>query len=494
VKILGGGRGFRQMKDTEEEIKQFKKRIDGSEKENKKLKEENEKLRNKLDKTKEELNNTKKEFEDTKKKLEDTEKEFEDTKKEFEELKAKHASIVSNLKEAMNIKADNKRRSKKLGAPKYHKGYTRHIPERIDCIKPLIPKKCPHCGTELGATQEIRARYVTDIGLTSKVKNTRYDIHRKYCTKCKKIVESEVPNVLPHARFGLNLMLLIMYLRLGLRLPCNKVCEYLMTFYNLKISEGEIVVILRQLANAFGDYYSYLEKIVRLAKVKYSDTTSWRINGKNYFAWVFIATGSVLYKIRKRNNSKVALQFFGKSQKDNVLVVDRHSAYRLLAEKLGFLLQLCWSHILQDSKKLARDFGKEGKYIHRKLKEIFELATALNHKGNKEQVEQLKVEVFLLTQKHYMHSTIRKFVNNLYYRDVDNLFRFVTDPEIDPTNNISERELRALVIIRKISNGSRSRRGANATAMLLSIIQSLRFKKENILVSLQKILNNTSGY
>ena len=423
--------------------------------------------------------------------LEKEKREKEKIKKEFEKYRSLYPAttdIPSFVKEELNHKA------KQPGQKKYHKGYARHNPERIDYIKPLIPKECPHCGNELGDTQEIRSRHVTDIKVKSKLRNTRYNIHRKYCPKCKKIVELEVPNVLPHARFGLNLMLLIMYLRLGLRLPGNKVCEYLMTFYELKISEGEIVVVLRQLANAFGDYYSYLEKIVRLVRVKYSDTTGWRINGKNYFAWVFIASGIVLYKIRKRNNSKVASQFFGKSQKGNVLVVDRHSAYRALAEKLGFLLQLCWSHILQDSKELARVFGKEGKYVHKKLKEIYELATGLNHKGTQEQVEQLKAEIFLLTQKHYNHSTIRKFVNNLYYRDINNLFRFVTDAEIDSTNNLSERELRSLVIIRKISNGSRSTRGANATAMLLSIIQTLRFKKENVLDGLKNVLNNPSGW
>jgi len=83
-----------------------------------------------------------------------------------------------------------------------------------------------------------------------------------------------------------------------------------------------------------------------------------------------------------------------------------------------------------------------------------------------------------------------KFVKTLANRDIDDLFRFVTDPEIDPTNNISERELRALVIIRKISFGSGSRRGANTTAMLLSIIQTLRFNKKNVLLGLQEILNN----
>lgn len=433
-----------------------------------------------------------KQLEDEVNKLREEVKRLEKIEKEFEEFKAKYAQTVSNLQKALKVKPDMSKTPRRLGAHVGHKGYARHVPERIDHIKALNPKRCPHCNTKLGATQEIRHRHVTDIKLVSRMKTTRYDIHRKYCPKCKKLVEPEVPNVLPHARFGLNLMLLVMYLKLGLRMPCNKICEYMATLHCLRISEGEVVVIMRQLVVAFGEYYACLEKIVRLARVKHSDTTSWRIGGKNYFAWVFISAGAVLYKIRKRNNHKVGLAFLGK-QKGNILVVDRHSAYRTLAEKAGLLLQLCWSHILEDSKGL-NVFGAEGKYVHRRLKGIYALANGLSHMGNDEMVEQLKAEVYLLTQRQYNHSTIRKFVKNLCYRDGENLFRFVTDPEIDPTNNISERELRALVIIRKISNGSRSTRGANATAMLLSVIQTLRFKEENVLHGLQAILKNTSVY
>jgi len=436
-------------------------------------------------------------------KIEELEEEIERLKKEnkrlkeveeaYEKHKHEYACAQKTALPAF-VKADVKHLAKIPGQKKFHKGYARHIPERVDYVTALNPDKCPDCGTELSDTQEIRSRYVTDIALTMKAVNTRYDIHRKYCTTCKKLVEQPVPNVLPHARFGLNLMLFIMYLRLGLALPGNKVCELLNTLYDITISEGEIVVVLRQLANAFGDYYAHLEKLVKLARIKHTDTTGWRINGKNYFAWVFIAAGIVLYKIRKRNSSKVALQLFGRNQKGKVLVVDRHAAFRRLAEKAGYALQLCWAHILQDSKELAREFGAEGKYVHRKLKEIFELATELNHKGTQEHVDQLRAEIFLLTQRHYKHNIIRRFVTTLCYRDGENLFRFVTDPAIDSTNNLSERELRKLVIIRKISNGSRSTRGANATAMLLSIIQTLRFNKENILQNLHSILKNPSGW
>lgn len=436
----------------------------------------------------------KKELEKIRKECEDTKREYEETKKEFEEFKSKHAITVSNLRRALNIKSDGKKTFKSLGAPKGHKGYTRKIPERIDRVKALNPKICNICKTKLGKTQEIRSRCVTDIALTSEVINTRYDIHRKYCPKCGKIVEPEVPNVLPHARFGLNLMLLVMYLKIGLRLPGNKIKDFLLTIYNLTISDGEISHILKQLSREFGDYYVWLEKVVKLARVKHTDSTSWRINGKNYFAWVFIAFGVVIYKICKRNNSRVPLSVFGTKQKGNVLTIDRHSALRALAQKAGFILQYCWSHITDDSKKLSESFGAEGKYVHRKLKEIYAKAKSFEHNGTSEIVEQLKGEIFELTQRHYKHLTVWKFVQTLANRDIDSLFIFVVDKEVDSTNNISERELRELVLMRDISHGSKSHRGANATAMLLSVIQTLRLNKVNVLRGLRNIVNNPSGY
>lgn len=421
-------------------------------------------------------------------------KELSKTKKEFEEFRAKHQTTVDELKKALKIKSSSKKKTRPSGAKNGHIAYTRKIPERIDKIKTLNIKKCPDCNSKLSETQEIRFRHVTDIALTSKVINTKYNIHRKYCKKCKKIVEQELSNVLPNARFGLNLMLLIMYLKLGLRLSGNKVCEFLLTMYDIKISEGEIIHILTQLTREFGDYYSHLEKIVRLARVKHTDSTSWRVDGKNYFAWVFIASGAVIYKISKRNNHKVALTLFGKNQKGKVLTVDRHSAFRTLAVKRGFVLQLCWSHITEDSKELAKNYGAEAKYVHKKLKEIYAVSKTFEGKGTDQIVEQLLAEIFQLTIKHYKSQKVWRFVQNLYYRDGENLFRFVTDPEISPTNNISERELRDLVLIRKTSNGSRSHRGANATATLLSVVHTLRLNKKNVLTGLREIINNPSGY
>jgi hypothetical protein len=59
------------------------------------------------------------------------------------------------------------------------------------------------------------------------------------------------------------------------------------------------------------------------------------------------------------------------------------------------------------------------------------------------------------------------------------LFKFVDNPEIDSTNNRAERGLRHAVVIRKISNGSRSKDGAETTANLLSVLQTAKLQSNN---------------
>jgi len=453
------------------------------EKEVDKLRRQNEKLKSEIEllkKKNEQIEQEKKRIEDEKKRIE----------KEFEEFKAKHAGTVRNLHKALKIKPDLPRYPNPIGAKPRHKGHGRKSPTHFDREEPLTIDVCPDCNTRLkGKTVSVRERFVTTIRIINPAEFIKYLLHRKWCPQCKKLVEPEVPGVLPNARFGLNIMLLVMYLHLALRVPGAKICDYFRTIHDIRICKGEIPHILTQLAREYGDYYAHLEKLVRAARVKYTDSTSWRIKGRNYTAWVFIAAGIVLYKIRKSTSHKTPLQVLGRAIKGMTLVVDRHSAFRTLARKAGYLLQLCWSHILEDSRELKHSFGCEGKYVHENLKHIFALAKGLNHQATPEQVDQLRGEILQLTYRHYKHITVRRFVNNLAYRDLEDLFRFTTDPEIDPTNNISERELRHLVMIRRISHGSRSIRGATVTAQLTSIIQTLHLRKENILQGLQNIIN-----
>jgi transposase len=76
------------------------------------------------------------------------------------------------------------------------------------------------------------------------------------------------------------------------------------------------------------------------------------------------------------------------------------------------------------------------------------------------------------------------------YRDLrENLFLFLDDPTIPPTNNASEQALRWSVIFRKITNGFRSNWGRDLFAMIRSIVNTGRRQGLSTFESILAALN-----
>ncbi|HLC80304.1 MAG TPA: transposase [Candidatus Nanoarchaeia archaeon] len=82
---------------------------------------------------------------------------------------------------------------------------------------------------------------------------------------------------------------------------------------------------------------------------------------------------------------------------------------------------------------------------------------------------------------------MKGFLNTLLER-IDDLFRFTQDKKVDGDNNLAERGLRKVVIIRKISNGSRSDSGAEILEALLSVVETARLPKQNPLLFMHQII------
>lgn len=399
--------------------------------------------------------------------------------KRIEELE----EIVKEKSIPSFIKKDIKEEPKKSGQKEGHVGYSRHIPERIDEIKEHKLDTCPICGEQVSDTQEIRERIIEDIE-QPKTKNTKHLIHRCYCKNCNKIVEPEIDEALPNARFGLRLMLLIMILKLDSRIPSNKIISLLNSVFNIKISDGEIYCILNQLSEAFGDYYNELVIKIQESLTKNIDETSWRINGKNYWLWIFINKELALYVVRKRRSSKVPIEILS-NQDGKTIISDRYSAYNELAKESGCEQQVCWTHLLRNSKDLAEHYS-EAKYIHKRIKYIYRKA-----KENKISKEELLNWIDLIASRKYKHTEVYKFVKSVCKNHREDLFRFVDNPQIDSTNNRAERGLRHAVVIRKISNGSRSENGAEITSRLLSVLQTAKLQSKNYIGFMGNLLQTT---
>ena len=263
-------------------------------------------------------------------------------------------------------------------------------------------------------------------------------------------------------------------------MPSNKITE-LLHLFGLEISDGEIYNILNKLNVAYGEYYNSLVIRIRNATSKHIDETSWRINGKNNWLWIFINQEVALFIIEKQRSSNVPIETLG-NQEGKFATTDRHSAYNVLVEKTGCLQQVCWTHLIRNSKDLAEHYP-EAKYIHKRMKYIYRTA-----KEGKVSKKKLLSWIDLVGSRAYYSKEVFRFVKSICRTHREDLFRFVDNPDVNPSNNLAEQGLRHAVVIRKVSGGSRSKEGADTTAKLLSVMQTVKMQEGNIIDNMAYLL------
>jgi transposase len=326
--------------------------------------------------------------------------------------------------------------------------------------------------------QEIRERVIEDIPVPKTVV-TKYRIERRYCKSCKIMVESPVDDALPNARLSIRAMLVVAYLKIGMGMSGENVSDAMMNLFGVAISEGEVDNILKLLAEAFGDKYVDLLQAIRDATYRHMDSTSWRNDGKNENLWTFVTRGEAVFRISRSNGHDVPLEVLG--EHGGTDIHDRHSAFETLASKTGNDQQYCWSHIICDAKELKKFHGNDGNRILRSLKRVYREAKAFKGHGTVDDVEKLHHRLVFLIDSDYDHRDCRSFVDNLLKRKKEWLFKFVTDPDVEPTNNRAERALRPSVMYRKRNGGTRSESGDRVYERIYSLHYTSKLKKSSIL-------------
>jgi len=442
----------------------------------------------------EENSRLRQENEELRRENEELREELEKIKREFKEYKARHPENVGvKHGKCYAIRPSNTSPNpKKPGARPGHPPHNRPMPQHIDEIKQVPVNVCPIChGTDLSAIQETRTHTFEEIPICQP-HVIQLVIERRYCKKCKQIVEAPVSEVLPRARLGIRVMLIVTYLKIARRMTEDAIPELLWTLFRIKISEGEVISILSQVAEAFGPYYKKLIEDIQNASARYIDETSWRINGKNAYLWTFVTKGEALYKIASSRSHKVPLEVVGKKAK-GADIHDGFSAYSTLAQITRRPQQRCWRHLLGDAKELAEVYGEEGQHILDVLISTYAHANQFEHKGTDEDIKKLYEEMHRnLLALPYKSHRCWKFVENLL-KLKDSLFLFVKNPDVESTNNRAERALRHPVVARKIMGGSRSERGARIYEILISVWRTLMLRGQELITHGQFILRTSHG-
>jgi transposase len=351
--------------------------------------------------------------------------------------------------------------TKKLGKKSGSKGYQRPKPKPEDITQKETHTltECPMCSSKVGKAVDTVIKYEEDIEIRPRKIVKEYTITRHWCGKCETFVKS---NCAPHpSKIGPNVLGYILYTRYRLRLPFNKIKEGLADLHDFKISEGEISNKLTEAKELFGKEYEKIKEHIKNAKVVYADETGWRMDGQNWWLWVFVDDqGDTQYLIEPSRGYGIPEETLGDKQ-NRVIVSDGYAVYN----KLPGDKQQCWVHLLRVSKVCPG--------LYQDLAELYEtLGRELTKPLGKRDYAWFQKQLQTIQTTNYKDPPAQK-VQNRIKRHQDQLLTCLKYNYVLPENNTAERAIRPQVVMRKIFGGNRSANGVSSHEVNSSVIATL---------------------
>ena len=372
------------------------------------------------------------------------------------------------------------------GAKPGHRGHgRRRIPEEEvtrHCSVPG-PERCPYCGGPLDPKGS-KARTIIEVDPVRK-EVVRYELEQCDCSHCQRTFTAQPTGVFAKGLFGNRLLthLAVEHYVQGVTMGRLSAC--------LGITQGSLWGALHQLAQRLATVPERLLLEYRRAPVKHADETGWRTDGHNGYAWLFCTPHVSLFRFRQTRSASVAREVFGAQRLPGVLVVDRYNGYN----QTPCAMQYCYAHLLREVQDLGKEFPEEAEVSRFVASFAPLLAHAMQLRARPltaaqfgQQALALKVEIKSLVHAPAQHPGIQK-IQNIFREQKTRLYHWAKDPAIPADNNRAERELRPLVIARKISFGSQSEQGAQTRETLMTVLHTLRKRTTDVFTSFKQALD-----
>ncbi len=406
------------------------------------------------------------------------------------ELKARQERTEAMLLEAQRApkrqaapfrREEPKPEKKPPGRPKGHQAAWRPQPEQVDetvVVDP--PQGCEHCG---GALIDLRTQeqFVDELPVMT-VHRRRFVTTSGFCPCCKCRTHRRHPDQISVATgaagtsIGPNAAAFAVRLRVQLGAPLEKIAAVLQDQFGLRVSAGGLFGIFSNTAQCLDATYQAIAAAIRSGKVAHVDETGWWVRSLTNWAWVFANDQFTLFVITNSRSHKVALRVLGPNF-GGCLVSDCLAVYNVLPYELK---SKCLAHFLRTLKDIERLQTRGAVNFPRRaialLKEAITLAAeraTLDADEFSRRRANIGHRIGELLAGKITDSKNLKIANRLRKHQA-NLLTFLYQEGVDATNNLAERQLRPLVLSRKISAGNKTERGAKVTETLTSVFATCR--------------------
>jgi transposase len=367
--------------------------------------------------------------------------------------------------------------------------------ERVNHVVQYVPTGCERClaalPKEAGVNDpEPSWHQVAELPAVAAIV-TEHQGHGRHCACCGHLTWGKIPDDVRAHGFGPRLAAVVIYLSSRCHASKRAVEETVETVFRVPISLGSISNLEAEAATVLAPAHAQAEQAVRQAPVKNADETGWSIGGKLCWLWMAATNWVAYFKISAGRGQVNFRELLGQNI-GGIICSDRWHAYNFLdlAHR-----QLCWAHLKRDFQKWL-DHGGEGRVIGQSgldaVKRIFELWRDFRQgtidrpklQAAMEPVCQALYQA-LEAGEDIADKRVRCFCRKIL-AVYPALWTFMRIDGVEPTNNHAERTLRLAVIWRKISFGNQSEGGCRFAERILTVVQTLRLQKRNVMNYLEQ--------
>lgn len=323
------------------------------------------------------------------------------------------------------------------------------------------------------------------------------------------------------SEYGIEVIVTFAFLVYWIGVSIDKACTIFEFFTGLKISKGQADSLLNQLANDWEAEYQTLAALIVQASILYIDETGWKVGKKNCYTWIFSTMTEVFYKCGVGRGKDVLEEMLGE-RFAGTGVSDDYAGY----DSAFATHQLCWAHPLRKALELSLR-NPENKAYQRFCQSLFHIyydAVRLSKDkrlsvGREEKAKLLESRLRRICRRNGETVITEAMVAKAKCNDPnttlavtseseakmihlqkqlvekrENMFVFVVNPAVEPTNNRSERATRPEAMARKATRTSKSDNGAKRRGIIMTVFASLQkrieaFTLKNILDLVEKSLN-----
>jgi hypothetical protein len=287
---------------------------------------------------------------------------------------------------------------------------------------------------------------------------------------------------------GPGLCAYITWLHFRMRLPVRKIREFLQESFGLSLSDGTLQKCIMETARASDPVFLLILACLLDESLMHADETPHKEAGAPFWLWTFVTASTVLFVIGRRTKevwNTIGLLYAG------WLMSDGYRVYRDHKKRLR-----CWAHLIRKAKGLADTFTPWIQGYGIQILEIMDtlmdgIYEAREGPGDsikaKFQGELDRLKALCEKMARSSHEKAGK-LGREFLNDWDAIFRVLDHPELPLTNNAAEQMLRHWVILRRISQGTRNKKGSQALALIASVIETCRQRQASPLRYLTAVI------